>query len=174
MRTLQLQISELLLRLFLAKPPTLRDSVCVCFCFKDNSSISITQPALSGYGGFFGYESDYGASRYINHREKQFLLLRKAILPFWFICHYIWTFLYLHYVHVAFTQYRKKKIPKHKCNKKEKSSFLIRLKSTTQKEYYITLALRNAFGKRLCCLVVYISSSQWDENNNSIKTHILL
>lgn len=111
MRTLQLHISELLLRLSLAFPPTLHESVCVCFCFKDNSSISITQPFLSGCGKFFFSPDlyDYRASCYINHREKQFLLQRKAILLFLFICHYIWTF--LHYVHVAFTQDRKKKYP---------------------------------------------------------------
>lgn len=56
---------------FWQKPPTLHDSVCVCFCFMDNSSISITQPV-------FGYESDYRASRYIIHREKTNFAFKKG------------------------------------------------------------------------------------------------
>lgn len=75
------------------------------FAFALRTTQAITGPVLSGRGVFFGYETDNRASHYINHREKDFfLLLRKDILPFWFICHYIWTCLYLHYVHVAFTQ----------------------------------------------------------------------
>lgn len=114
--------------IFLAKPPTLRDSVCVCYCFKDNSSISITGPVLSGRGGFFRiWIWPNGASRYVNHRKNKHLsLLRKDILPFWFICHYIWTCLYLHYVHVAFTQDRNRR-PQNMSWIKNTSSSLIRL-----------------------------------------------
>ncbi len=118
MRTLQLQFSKLLLCLSLAIPPTRHDSVSVCFRFMDNSSLSITPPV-------FGYESNYKISRYINQR-KQSLLLRKAVLPFWFIYHYIWTFLYLHYLHFAFTQDRKR-IPKRKDNLKKKKVILFNL-----------------------------------------------
>lgn len=59
----------------------------VCFRFKDNSSISITQPILSVFQIWIWLLC------YINHKENHLLLLRKDIPPFWFICDYIWTFI---------------------------------------------------------------------------------
>lgn len=124
---------------------------------------------------FFPDLYDYRASCYINHREKQFLLQRKAILLFLFICHYIWTF--LHYVHVAFTQDRKKKIPKHKWNYfKKRHLFDFGLRAW-HKESNATLALRNALSKRLRCLDVNIAfitmrrKQQQHGNPHTVVTH---
>lgn len=137
------------------------------FAFALRTTQAITGPVLSARGGFFGYESYYRAPRYINHREKQFLLLRKDILPFWFICHYIWTCLYLHYVHVAFTQ----KSPKH--NKKMSSS-LIWLKSTTQREHYHPGIEECIQQMSLFAWMCTLTHHNEKEKNNSIETHVLL
>ena len=67
---------------------------------------------------FFGrYESEYWAFMLWTHRGTQFCVLeRPSFLSHLFVITF-WTCLYLHYVHVAFTQGWTKKIPKHICKK---------------------------------------------------------
>lgn len=112
------------------------------FFFKDNSSISITQTVLSGCGGCFWIWVWLLSFMLQIQRGKQCLLFRKATLPFWFIRHYIWTCLYLHYVHVAFTENMK-------INKSQKNALHKFGLRARHKERTITLASRNELSKYL-------------------------
>ena len=110
-RTLQLHISELPFSFSGENPHLHSMTQCLClpfFVLRTTQASQLLSQFSQVVEGFVGYESGYRASRYIKTTENKnsflFLLLRKAVLPFWFICHYIWTFLYLHYVHVAFTK----------------------------------------------------------------------
>lgn len=123
MEKLQQQISELLLHLSLWHYHLhyLTQSV-FAFALTTTQASQLLSHFSQGVESFSDF-SDCRASSYVNHREKQLFLQRKAILPFLFILHYIWTFLFLHYIHVAFTQARKKNSPRVSGIKKKKKFF---------------------------------------------------